>query len=72
MTPTHAEDIAERERPRDESDTDMPAFIVAREGSELARALRCKGWVARVGWRTMRDDGTHVWFMRFEEPAEQA
>ena len=50
---------------RDELDDVAPRVIIAREGSELAEALRAAGWVARAGWRTT-NDGQSVWHLRFE------
>jgi hypothetical protein len=44
--------------------------LVAREGTELAEALRARGWQARAGWRRVDDDGEPIWFVRFEQPAE--
>lgn len=46
--------------------------IVAREGSELAEALRAGGWVARAGWRTADADGRAAWQLRFERPDEES
>jgi hypothetical protein len=46
--------------------------VVAREGSELAVALRAGGWVARAGWRALDSDPTRpVWFVRFERPGQE-
>jgi hypothetical protein len=44
--------------------------LVAREGTELAEALRARGWQARAGWRRIDDAGEPVWFVRFEQPAD--
>lgn len=45
------------------------SHVVAREGSELARCLRRRGWRAALGWRSETDDGS-VWLVRFE-PADE-
>jgi hypothetical protein len=42
--------------------------IVAPEGSELARSLRSRGWVARSGWRSRAAGQYAVWLVRFEPP----
>lgn len=42
-----------------------PSYVVAREGSELAERLRCRGWKATLGWRSEGEDGV-VWLVRFE------
>jgi hypothetical protein len=44
----------------------LPRSVVAREGSELAEALRASGWVARAGWRTTSESGESIWQVRFE------
>lgn len=44
-------------------------FVTAREGSELASALRANGWTARAGWRTSIDSGESIWLVRFQRPA---
>lgn len=51
---------------RDETSEMSPRTVIAREGTELADALRAAGWVARAGWRTTTPEGTSVWHLRFE------
>jgi hypothetical protein len=41
--------------------------IVTHDGSELARALRARGWVVRAGWRSSRC-GEPVWLVRLVCP----
>jgi hypothetical protein len=48
-----------------------PCTIVAREGTELANALRAGGWRVRAGWRGSDADGESVWHFRFERPDER-
>jgi hypothetical protein len=45
--------------------------LVAREGTELAEALRARGWQARAGWRRVDGDGEPIWFVRFEQPTQE-
>jgi|GEM_PF-3800108 len=40
--------------------------IIAPEGSELARNLRARGWVARSGWCRRQPGRPSVWLVRFE------
>lgn len=56
---------------RDELSEASPRVIIAREGSELAEALRASGWVARAGWRTT-NEGQTVWHLRFEIDSDEA
>ncbi|HYI16889.1 MAG TPA: hypothetical protein VEX37_15935 [Thermomicrobiales bacterium] len=51
---------------RDDISESTPRVMVAREGTELAEALRASGWVARAGWRTTTTEGQSVWHLRFE------
>jgi hypothetical protein len=53
------------------SNTQPPCTIVAREGTELANALRASGWQVRAGWRGSNADGATVWHFRFERPDER-
>ena len=48
-----------------------PCTIIAREGTELADALRAGGWRVRAGWRGSDADGVAVWHFRFERPDER-
>jgi hypothetical protein len=50
---------------RDDISESTPRVMIAREGTELAEALRASGWVARAGWRTTTE-GQSVWHLRFE------
>ncbi len=47
-------------------------FLVAREGTALARALRDRGWPARSGWKRTDEHGETIWYVRFERPARAA
>jgi hypothetical protein len=57
--------------PGPESNGQPPCTIVAREGTELANALRAGGWHVRAGWRGSDADGESVWHFRFERPDER-
>jgi hypothetical protein len=48
--------------------SELPRSLIAREGSELAAALRAGGWRASAGWRSTTDDGEEAWQIRFERP----
>jgi hypothetical protein len=52
----------------DERESCVPRTIVAREGTELAAALRAGGWQARAGWRSSDHAGEPAWQIRFERP----
>lgn len=56
---------------RDETSETTPRVIIAREGTDLAEALRAAGWVARAGWRSTTNEGQSVWHLRFEVVSEE-
>jgi hypothetical protein len=57
----------------DETAQFPPGPLVAREGSELARALRAGGWQARAGWRAAAAPGDPpAWYLRFDPPTSDA
>ena len=40
--------------------------------AQLAAVLHSLGWQARAGWRQVDDAGDLAWFVRFEQPANDA
>ncbi len=62
--------LTELDEMRDDISESAPRVMIAREGTELAEALRASGWVARAGWRTATTEGQSVWHLRFEVDTE--